>query len=92
MVASLVARNGNEVEMVPVMEISGVCVWRKSGVRRSFFVGVFGRNLVLVAVKMFSSLISSKNEFYKCGIFNAIRKDSAAINYITLQHEEYPFR
>jgi hypothetical protein len=35
MMATLVARNTNEVMVAPVVGSGGVCVWRESGVRRS---------------------------------------------------------
>jgi hypothetical protein len=44
------------------------------------FVDAFGRNLVSVAVKMFSHLIYFIKKFDKLCTFNAIRKDNAAIN------------
>jgi hypothetical protein len=48
--------------VAPVVEFGGVCVWGilESGGR--FCVGEFGRNLVSVAVKMFSHLISFRNK------------------------------
>jgi hypothetical protein len=51
-------------------------------------VGAFGRNLASVAVKMFSDLIYFIKKFYKCYSFNAIRRDAAAINCITIQHKK----
>jgi hypothetical protein len=56
-----------------------------------FFVGAFGRNLALVAVKMFSHLIYFINKFYKFCTFNAIYEDDAEINCITLQHKKGSF-
>jgi tRNA G26 N,N-dimethylase Trm1 len=64
-------------------------VWNlESGGR--FFVGAIGRNLASVAVKMFSHLIYLRKTFYK-RTFNAICKDNAAINCITVQHTRDPF-
>jgi hypothetical protein len=50
-----------------------------------FCVRAFGRNMASVAVKMFSHLIQFIKKFYKFSIFNAICKDNAAINCITVQ-------
>jgi hypothetical protein len=50
-----------------------------------FYVGAFDRNLASVAVKMFSHLIYFSKKFDKFCNFNAICKDIASINYITLQ-------
>jgi hypothetical protein len=47
----------------------------------------FGGNLASVAVKMFPHSIYFK-KFYKICAFNAICKDNAAINYITVQHKK----
>jgi hypothetical protein len=52
-----------------------------------FCVGAFGRNLASVAVKMFSHLNFFIKKFYKLCTFNAICKDNAAINCITVQHK-----
>jgi hypothetical protein len=61
--------------------LAGVC---ESGGR--FCVGAFGRNLASIAVKMFSHSIYFVKKFYKFCNFNAICKDNAAINCITVQH------
>jgi hypothetical protein len=53
-----------------------------------FCVGVFGRNLASVAVKMFSHLIYFFQTFYKFCTFNVICKDNAAMNCITVQHTQ----
>jgi hypothetical protein len=53
-----------------------------------FCVSAFDRNLVSVAVKMFSHLIYFIKKFYKFCNFNAFCKDNAAINCITIQHKE----
>jgi hypothetical protein len=50
-VAILVARNANEAMMASIVGFD------EFGVRRSVFVGAFGRNLALVAVKNISHLI-----------------------------------
>jgi hypothetical protein len=64
-------------------------VWiLESGTR--FCVGAFGRNLVSVAVKMFSHLIYFIKKFCKC-TFNAICKDNTAINRIIVQHRKGSF-
>jgi hypothetical protein len=52
-----------------------------------FCVGVFGRNLVSVAVKMFSHLIFSSKKFDGFCTFNAICKDNSAINCVIVQHK-----
>jgi hypothetical protein len=49
-------------------------------------VGVW--NQASAALKNSSHLIYSLKKFYKCCTFNAICKDSAAINCITVQHEK----
>jgi hypothetical protein len=89
MVATLVARNANEDMVAPMV---GVCrILRLAGVWSQvvvFCVGAFDRNLTSVAVKMFSHLIYLKKAFYKFCTFNAICKDNAAINYITVLHKK----
>jgi hypothetical protein len=85
--ATLVARNANEAMVTPVVGSGGVCVWRESGVRRSVLCGAFGWNLASVAVKMFSRLIYFMKKFYKCCTLNAICKDNAAVNCITVPHK-----
>jgi hypothetical protein len=55
-----------------------------------FCFDVFGRNLALVTVEMFSHKNLIK-KFYKCRTFNAICKDNAAINCIIVQHNKGPF-
>jgi hypothetical protein len=54
----------------------------ESGAR--FCVGAVGRNLTSVAVKMFSCLIYFIKKFYKFCTLNAICKDNAAINCLTV--------
>jgi hypothetical protein len=61
----------------------------ESGVR--FCVGAFGRNLATVAVKMFPHLICIIKKFYKLCTFDAICKDNAAMNCITVQHRKCSF-
>jgi hypothetical protein len=51
-------------------------------------VGAFGRNLYLVAVKVFSQSIYFIKKFYR-RTFNAICKDTPAINCITVQHRKW---
>jgi hypothetical protein len=85
-VATVVARNANEAMMAPMVGPGGSL---ESGGR--FCVGAFGRNLTSVAVKMFSHLIYFIKKFYKFCIFNAIRKDNFAINFIAVQHKESSF-
>jgi hypothetical protein len=51
-----------------------------------FCIGAFGRNLASVAVKMSSHLVYFIKKFYKFCSFNAICKDNATINCITVQH------
>jgi hypothetical protein len=74
-VATLVARNADKA-VVALMEDSG----------GRFCVGVFGKNLAPVSVKMFSHLICFLKKFYislLCTL-NTICKDNAAINCITV--------
>jgi hypothetical protein len=52
----------------------------------------FGRNLASVAAKMFSRFIYFRKKFYKFRTSNAICKDNAAINCITLQHRKRSFQ
>jgi hypothetical protein len=54
-------------------------------------VSVHFAGIWLVAVKMFSHLIHFKKSFYKFCTFNAVCKDKAAINYITIQHKNVSF-
>jgi hypothetical protein len=57
-----------------------------------FCVGVFGRNLALVAVKMFSRLIFFIKKFLKMFTLNAICKYNAAMNFLTELHKRFnPF-
>jgi hypothetical protein len=49
-----------------------------------FCVGAFGRNVAPVTVKMFSHLFYIIKKFYKCCTVNAVCKDNAVINYITV--------
>jgi hypothetical protein len=87
-VATLVARNANKAMVVHMVgsEFGGSL---ESG--SLFLVGVFGRNLASVAVKMFSNLIYFKKEFYQFCTFNAIFKDNDAIDCITIQHKKGSF-
>jgi hypothetical protein len=62
----------------------------ESGMRQPICVGVFGRNLASVTMKMFSHLIYVINKLYEY-TFNVICKDNAAINCITLQHKKVSF-
>jgi hypothetical protein len=65
--------------------------WGLAGVCRRlsrFCVGAFGRDVALVAVKMFSHLIDFVKKFCKCCAFDAICKVDAAINCITVQHKD----
>jgi hypothetical protein len=52
-----------------------------------FCVGVFGRNVASFAVKLGSDLIWFTKKFYKYCIFNAICKDSSAINEIHVRRK-----
>jgi hypothetical protein len=83
-VVNFVATNANEVLIAPMVRYSGVCVWWEFGVRRSILFwwfwqksGVSRREDVLI-------LIYLVNKCYKFCTFNAISKDNAAINYITV--------
>jgi hypothetical protein len=53
-------------------------------------VGVLGRNLASVAMKTFTNLIWFKKNFYKC-TSNAICKNNAVINCISVQNKENSF-
>jgi hypothetical protein len=53
-----------------------------------FCVGPIGRNVASVTMKIFSHLIYFIKTFYKYCTFNAICKDNAAINCITVQHKK----
>jgi hypothetical protein len=80
----MVARNANEPVVAPMVGFGGSL---ESGGR--FCVGAFGSNLASVAVKMFSHLIHFFfKKVYKFHTFNAICKDNAAVNCVTLQHKE----
>jgi hypothetical protein len=57
-----------------------------------FCVGAFDKNVVSAAVKMFSYLIHFIKKCYKFCIVNAICKDSAAINCITVLHKKFHSR
>jgi hypothetical protein len=48
----------------------------------------FGRNLASVSVKMSAHLIYFINKFNKSCISNAICKDNAGINYISVQRKK----
>jgi hypothetical protein len=86
-VATLKARNENEVVVAPVVVCGGV--WSlESG--SPFCIGTFRRNLASNAVELFSYLIYIKKQFYKLYTFNAILNDNAAINFITVQHNKTP--
>jgi hypothetical protein len=91
-VATLVARNVNEAIVVPVLGSGGVCAWRESGVRRSGLCLCVWQESGFSRLKMCSHLIYFINKFYKCCTFNAICKDNATINCITVQHKEVHFR
>jgi hypothetical protein len=62
-------------------------IWRSLETDDRFCVGAFGRNLASVAVEMFSHFIYFVNKSYEVCAFNAICKDIAAINCITVQHK-----
>jgi hypothetical protein len=52
------------------------------------YVGAFGRNLASVAVKMFTHKCYFIKRFYKYCTFNAICRDNAEINCITVQRKK----
>jgi hypothetical protein len=66
-------------------------VWRKSSQAVGFVLVRFGRNLVSVAVKMFSDLIYFMKLFYKFCTFNATCKYDAEMDCITGQHKKGSF-
>jgi hypothetical protein len=72
-VATLVARNANEAIVAPMVGSGGDCVWHESGFSRR--TDVF-------------TLICSIKKFYKFSTFNAIFKDNAAINCVTVKHKQ----
>jgi hypothetical protein len=83
-VATLVARNTNEAMVAPMVGSAFGGSLESSG---QFCVGALGGNVASVAVKMFPHLIYSKKLYTFC-TFNAIYKDSATINCITVQHKK----
>jgi hypothetical protein len=80
--ATLVARNTNEVA-APMVGSGGSL---ESG--GWFCVVPFGRNLASFDAKMSTNLIYFTKKLYKFCTFNAIFKDNAAINCITVQHNK----
>jgi hypothetical protein len=79
-VATVVARNANEVIMVLMVGLAESVFGRSLELGSQFCVGAFGRNLASVAMKIFSHYFTKK--FYKFCIFNT------AINCITVQHKK----
>jgi hypothetical protein len=61
------------------------------GISGRFYVDLFGSSLAPVAAKIFSHVIYFVKKFYKICAFNAILKDNAAINRITVQHRKGAF-
>jgi hypothetical protein len=85
MVATLVARNENEAMVVPMIGSGGVCVWRESGARRSVLCwSVWQDSGFIRREDVFTFNLVEKK-------FNAICKDNAAINCITVQHRKVSF-
>jgi hypothetical protein len=87
-VAALVARNANEV----MVGSGGVCVWRESGARWSVLClyvwqesGFSRREDVFTFNLPFFFLFQKFNEFCT---FNAICKDNAAINCVSVEHKK----
>jgi hypothetical protein len=66
-------------------------VWKSLESGGLFCFSAFSRNLASAAVKMFSHLIYFQNRFYNLCAFNAICKDSAAVNCDTVQQEKGSF-
>jgi hypothetical protein len=55
-VTTVVDKNANEATVALVVGSDQVCVWRnlESGIRRSVFIVVFGRNLAFVVLNVFT--------------------------------------
>jgi hypothetical protein len=62
-------------------------VWQSLESGSWFCVGLFGRNLASVAMKMFSHSIYFIKTLYKSCTFNAICKENAAINHVIVLHK-----
>jgi hypothetical protein len=75
----------NKAMMAPVMGSGEVCVWRESGVRQSILCWCIWQGYGFSRREdVFTLNLVYKRFFYKC-TFNAICKDIAAINCITVQ-------
>jgi hypothetical protein len=61
------------------------------GISGRFCVDLFGSSLAPVAAKIYSHFIYFVKKVYKICDFNAILKDNAAINRITVQHRKGAF-
>jgi hypothetical protein len=75
-VAILVARNENEAVLAHIVGSGGVCIWRKSKVRRYVLYCAFVRNAGSVTMKRFLQLIYFIKKSYKYCTFCAIFKDN----------------
>jgi hypothetical protein len=63
-------------------------VWRKSGVRRSFYVGAVWQESGFSRHEDVFTFNLLFKKFYKFCTFNAICEGNAAINCITIQHKK----
>jgi hypothetical protein len=61
-----------------------------SGVRRSFCVCAFCRNVASCCVDVFTFYLLCKT-FYRCCSFNAICEDNTVISCVAVQHKDVSF-
>jgi hypothetical protein len=88
---TLVGRNADEAMVMPMVRSGGICVWRESGVRGSVLCWcVWDESGFSRREDVFKFNLVEK-EFYKLCTLNAILKDNAAINCITVQHKKCSF-
>jgi hypothetical protein len=65
-----------------------VCIYRSLESSGQVCDNEFGRNLALVAMKMFPHVIYFIKKFHKFCTLNVICMDNTSVNCITLQHEK----
>jgi hypothetical protein len=87
-VATLVARNANHAMVAPMVGSGEVCFWLESGVRRSVLCWCVWQESGFSRREDVFTFNLLKNKLYKLCTFNAICKDNAAINCITVQHKK----
>jgi hypothetical protein len=73
--------------VAPMVVSGGVCLWPKSGVRRSVLFWCVLQEFGFSRREDVFTLIDFIKKFYKCSIFSATCKGNPAINYITVQHK-----